>query len=112
MKDMAMWRCEMKKALVTQKGLLILAVCVFLRLLTAAMMPELKDDRIKMSQKQYDQYLAVLHGANTPEKSEFIISERDHCESVKAAKDSMEPLMSSRPTNSRPKPARIPPRVL
>lgn len=90
MKDMAMWRCEMKKALVTQKGLLILAVCIFLRLLTAAMMPELKDDRIKMSQKQYDQYLAVLHGANTPEKSEFIISERDHCESVKAAKDSME----------------------
>ena len=90
MKNMAMWRCEMKKALVTQKGLLILAICIFLRLLTAAMMPELKDDRIKMSQKQYDRYLAVLHGANTPEKSEFIISERDNCESVKAAQASME----------------------
>ena len=87
---MAIWRCEMKKALMTQKGLLILVICIFLRLLTAAAMPELKDDRIKMSQKQYDRYLAVLHGANTPEKSEFIISERDRCESVKAAQTSME----------------------
>lgn len=87
---MKLWRFELKKLLFTQKGLLILAVCMLLKAIAFGAVPEMKDDRIKLSQKQYDKYLAQLYGENTSKKSEFIIGEYQNCKNVQAMQEGME----------------------
>ena len=74
-----LFRSETKKLLLTQKGLLILLVCLLIKILFLGCFPELKDSRIQLSQKQYDKYLAQLQGANTPEKAAWILSEYESC---------------------------------
>ena len=76
---MMLFRSELKKLLLTQKGLLILLVCLLLKILFLGCFPELKDSRIQLSQKQYDKYLAELQGENTPEKTAWILSEYESC---------------------------------
>lgn len=74
---------ELKKLLISYKGILILAVCLILKLLLVGFFPEIKDNRIRLSQLQYDAYLAQLHGENTAEKSEFILTEYATCRETK-----------------------------
>ena len=82
---MMLWQCEVKKMLLTHKGLWILLVCLVLKLAFLWVFPEQKDSRILLSQKQYDKFLLELHGENTPEKSNWILSEY---ESYKQIRDS------------------------
>lgn len=70
-----LWRFELKKTLINQKGVWILLVCLLLKLIVLNVFPEQKDSRIRLSQKQYDKYLAQLQGENTPEKAEWILTE-------------------------------------
>ena len=51
-----LWRFELKKALINQKGVWILLLCLLLKLVALNVFPEQKDSRIKLSQKQYDKY--------------------------------------------------------
>ena len=77
-----LWRYELKKTLINQKGIWILLICLLLKLVVLNVFPEQKDSRIRLSQKQYDKYLAQLQGENTPEKSEWILMEYAHFKSV------------------------------
>lgn len=77
-----LYRSELKKSLITHRGILILVVCLLLKAALFWFFPEQKDSRILLSQKQYDKYLAQLHGADTPEKSEWIRQEYENCESI------------------------------
>ncbi len=77
-----LWRFELKKTLINQKGVWILLVCLLLKLVVLNVFPEQKDSRIRLSQKQYDKYLVQLQGENTPEKSQWILTEYAHFKSV------------------------------
>ncbi len=70
-----LFRSELKKSLLTHRGILILAVCLLLKCLLLVWFPEQKDSRIVLSQKQYDKFLAQLQGPATDEKNEWILSE-------------------------------------
>ena len=70
-----LWRFELKKTLINQKGVWILLVCLLLKLVVLNVFPEQKDSRIRLSQKQYDKYLVQLQGENTAEKSDWILTE-------------------------------------
>ena len=70
-----LYRSELKKLTLVQKGLLTLAVCLLLKVLCLSLVPEQKDYRISLSQKQYDKYLTQLHGENTAEKSAWILAD-------------------------------------
>lgn len=70
-----LWRYELKKTLVNQKGIWILLACLVLKVVLLAVFPEQKDGRILLTQRQYDKYLAQLQGENTPEKSDWILTE-------------------------------------
>lgn len=83
---------ELKKLLISYKGILILAVCLILKILLLGFFPEMKDNRIRLSQKQYDKYLVQLHGENTEEKSEFILTEYATCKETKDLFQSMKDL--------------------
>lgn len=80
---------ELKKLLISYKGILILAVCLALKMLLVGFFPEIKDNRIRLSQKQYDGYLAQLYGENTKEKSEYILTEYETCRETKDQWDTM-----------------------
>lgn len=84
-----LWRSELKKLLLTQKGILLLTVCLLLKLVFLCAFPELKDSRIVLSQKQYDKYLSQLYGENTPEKSQWILEEYENCKRVKDSQQEM-----------------------
>ena len=73
-----LYRSELKKLILVQKGLLILAVCLLLKVLCLSIVPEQKDYRISLSQKQYDNYLVQLHGENTDEKTEWILTDYEN----------------------------------
>ena len=85
-----LFRSETKKLLLTQKGLLILLVCLLLKAIFLGCFPELKDSRIQLSQKQYNKYLAQLQGENTPEKTAWIIAEYESCRETINSKEFME----------------------
>lgn len=70
-----LWKSEAKKLLVTQKGALILAVCLVLKALFLLAFPELKDARLQMSQRQYDKCLARVYGEAAPEKLQLVREE-------------------------------------
>lgn len=70
-----LWRYELKKTLINQKGVWILLVCLVLKIVLLTVFPEQKDGRIMLTQKQYDKYLVQLKGENTPEKSDWILTE-------------------------------------
>lgn len=72
---MTLWRYELKKTLINQKGVWILLACLLLKIVLLAVFPEQKDGRILLTQRQYDKYLAQLQGENTPEKSNWILTE-------------------------------------
>lgn len=72
---MTLWRYELKKTLINQKGVWILLACLLLKIVLLAVFPEQKDGRILLTQRQYDKYLAQLQGENTPEKSDWILTE-------------------------------------
>jgi len=78
-----LWWFELKKTLINQKGVWILLVCLLLKLAVLNVFPEQKDSRIRLSQKQYDKYLAQLQGENTPEKSDWILTEYANFKSIK-----------------------------
>lgn len=85
-----LYRSELKKLLITQKGLLLLTVCLLLKLVFLSAVPEMKDSRIQLSQKQYDKYLVQLHGENTAEKSAWILEEYETCTQTIASREEME----------------------
>lgn len=87
---MKLWWFEVKKMLFTQRGLWILILCLVLKTVFLFAFPEMKDQRILLSQKQYDKYLELLHGENTPEKSTFIITEYLSCKQTIDSKETME----------------------
>lgn len=87
---MNLWRFELKKILIVQKGFWVLAGCLLLKFLFLSFFPELKDPRIQLSQKQYDKYLERVHGANTEEKASFIRQEHEHCMATIGKKGNME----------------------
>lgn len=85
-----LYRCELKKSLVTHRGMLILALCLIMKLVLFCVIPEQKDPRILLSQKQYDKYLAQLYGENTPEKSNWILAEYEKCRQIKENQELMQ----------------------
>lgn len=85
-----LYRCELKKSLVTHQGTLILTVCLIIKLVLFCVIPEQKDPRIVLSQKQYDKYLAQLYGENTPEKSNWILAEYEKCRKIKESQELMQ----------------------
>lgn len=87
---MNLYGFELKKLGRTQKGLLILGVCLLLKLLFLGVFPEQKDPRILLSQKQYDNYLSQLHGFNTQEKMNWIQEDSWEIESLINMHDQME----------------------
>lgn len=87
---MSLWRFELKKILFVQKGLFILTVCLLFKLLFLSLLPEMKDSRIQLSQKQYDRYLQQLYGENTQEKASFIRQEYENCKMTIGRKAAME----------------------
>ena len=87
---MTLWRFEIKKMLQTHKGIWLLAICLLAKLMFLAAVPEQKDSRILLSQKQYDKYLAQLHGENTPEKAEWIRARHACCENIINRRGEME----------------------
>ena len=72
---MTLWRYELKKTLINQKGVWILLACLLLKFVLLVVFPEQKDGRILLTQRQYDKYLAQLQGENSPEKSDWILTE-------------------------------------
>ena len=87
---MMLWRCELKKLLVVHKGIWILLACMAVKAVFLCAFPELKDSRIVLSQRQYDKYLAQLHGENTPEKSDFILTEYETFKEIISMKVEMQ----------------------
>lgn len=77
-----LYKCELKKSLLTHRGALILALCLLLKLAFLCAFPEQKDPRIRLSQKQYDKFLAQLYGEATPEKYDWIMTEHQNCTEV------------------------------
>ncbi|MCL2079225.1 MAG: hypothetical protein FWH17_05185 [Oscillospiraceae bacterium] len=71
---MWIWRYELTKILFSYRGLLLIAAFVVLKTALLIALPELKDERIKLSQKNYDKVLSEIHGPTTPEKEEYITS--------------------------------------
>ncbi len=87
---MMLWRGEMKKTLMTQRGIWILLVCLVLKLAFLCAFPEQKDRRIVLSQKQYDKYLDQLYGENTRKKSDWILAEYETCKEVRDNQEAMQ----------------------
>ena len=84
-----LWRFELKKTLINQKGIWILILCLLLKLVLLQVFPEQKDSRIKLTHKQYDKYLVQLQGENTPEKSKWILEEYAHFLYIKGLQQQM-----------------------
>lgn len=85
-----LYRSELKKLMLTQRGLLLLIVCLLLKSVFLFAVPEMKDSRIQLSQKQYDKYLLQLHGEATTEKSAWILAEYNGCMQTIACREEME----------------------
>ena len=49
---MTLWRYELKKTLINQKGIWILLACLLLKIVLLAVFPEQKDGRILLTQRQ------------------------------------------------------------
>ncbi len=87
---MMLWRGEMKKTLMTQRGIWVLLVCLVLKLAFLCAFPEQKDRRIVLSQKQYDKYLDQLSG-RTPGRSPIgFLAEYKTCKEVKDSQEAMQ----------------------
>ncbi len=86
---MILWKYELKKILFTQGGIWILCGCLLCKLVFLSVFPELKDERIRLTQKQYDKYLEQLYGENTPEKSALIKEEYETCIAIINASEEM-----------------------
>jgi hypothetical protein len=65
-------RYELYKVLFSYGGLLLIAAFIVIKAALLCLLPEIKDSRIKQSQKQYDKVLSVIHGESAPEKDAFI----------------------------------------
>ena len=87
---MMLWRYELKKTLINQKGIWLLLACLVLKIALLAVFPEQKDGRIMLTQRQYDKYLAQLQGENTPEKSDWILTEYADFQQTKSMYTSMQ----------------------
>lgn len=74
-----LWKAEVKKILLVNKGVLILLVCLLAKILFLGVFPEMKDPRIALSQKQYDKYLKELYGESTAQKNEWVQMEYAQC---------------------------------
>ena len=85
-----LWKYELKKTLINQKGVWILLVCLLLKLVVLSVFPEQKDSRIRLSQKQYDKYLVQLEGENSPEKSEWILTEYANFKAILGQSEQMQ----------------------
>lgn len=67
-----LWYHEVYKVLFSYGGLLLIAAFVILKVIYLCVLPELKDGRIKLSQRQYDRVLAEIHGETTSNKETYI----------------------------------------
>lgn len=76
---------ELKKLLLTKRGLFILLGCLFLKAVFLFVFPEQIDSRIRLSRKQYDRYLETIYGEDTEEKNAQIREEYAACKAVIAA---------------------------
>ena len=92
---MTLWRYELKKTLINQKGIWILLACLLLKIVLLAVFPEQKDGRILLTQRQYDKYLAQLQGENTPEKSDWILTEYADFQQTKGMYSNMQEVYSA-----------------
>lgn len=92
---MTLWRYELKKTLINQKGIWILLACLVLKIVLLAVFPEQKDGRIMLTQRQYDKYLVQLQGENTPEKSDWILTEYAGFQQTKSMYSNMQEAYSA-----------------
>jgi hypothetical protein len=72
----ALLRHELYKALIHNGGLWMIVAALILKAALICLLPEIKDERIKYSQKQFDAMLAAFHG-ETDEQKEQDIEEID-----------------------------------
>lgn len=92
---MTLWRYELKKTLINQRGIWILLACLVLKIVLLSVFPEQKDSRILLTQKQYDKYLAQLQGENTTQKSDWILTEYADFKQTKSMYGDMQEAYSS-----------------
>lgn len=85
-----LFEAEVKKILFVRKGLLLLSICLIAKALLLCAIPELKDERISLSQNQYNKYLSELYGENSTGKNEWIKQEYAWCLETISQRESME----------------------
>ena len=79
---MKLWTFELRKILITRKVLLVFLAALVLRTIFLFFFPELKDERIRLTQKQYNAFLMELQGENNPDKEQFVRSSYEKCREV------------------------------
>jgi len=67
-------RYELYKVLFSYKALILIIIFLTVKAAVLCVLPEIKDSRVKSSQKQYDKVLSKIHGERTPEKDAYIAS--------------------------------------
>jgi len=72
---MKLAKLELYRIFINNKGILLVLLSLLLKVATLAVIPELKDDRIKLSQRQYNVYMDDLYGTDNDEKQLFIATE-------------------------------------
>jgi len=72
---MKIFRLEWYRLFINHKGLLLVLLCLLLKLAALAVLPETKDARIRLSQRQYNLYMADLYGADNADKQAYIDTE-------------------------------------
>lgn len=77
-----LWRYELYKVVFSYRGLWLIIAFLFLKIAVLCVLPELKDSRIELSQKQYDTVLETIAGETTPEKEQYIAYTYAHYRSV------------------------------
>ena len=79
---MKLWTFELRKILITRKVLLVFLAALVLRTVFLSFFPELKDERIRLTQKQYNAFLMKLQGENNTDKEQFVRSSYEKCREV------------------------------
>lgn len=73
---MRLFRYELHKSLISEKGILLLILCLLLETTVLLWLPEQIDDRIRISRKQYDRLLLQYEGESSAEKETEILERR------------------------------------
>lgn len=84
---MKIFKVELKKTFLFEKGLLILVLCLVLEALLLLLIPKQIDSRIRISRKQYDRLLQEYKGETSAGKEEEILRRKAEAAEILNAYD-------------------------